>query len=283
MKMKKKIWIIIGIAAVCLIAGALYFFLGGQLTKEYDGPDVLVETYAAYYDDKPYLSSKYEYDEDGNATKITNYSSGTISHWNDFEYDNGNVIKQTLYTSDETVNQLYVHEYDQSGNRVKSTFYDGDGTVMLSQEFEYDDRGNLIKLTTIDDDDVRYRHEFEYDESGNRTKETQCNSDGTVEAYSEFVYDSDGNRIKDIYYSHGDLPKQTEYEYDKSGNVTKNISYDSDGSVSSLREYKYEYDKNGNMIKRTQLDENGKNFYTEEYVYMPLGEYLAKKYISPVQ
>ncbi len=76
----------------------------------------------------------YEYDENGNKSKLTIYDgSGDIIGWTVYQYNEADLlVEQWDYIDDGTLQWRWVYEYDANGNRVSTTAYDGDGTVLSS-------------------------------------------------------------------------------------------------------------------------------------------------------
>ncbi len=160
-------------------------------------------------------------------------------------------------------------EYDSNtGRKIKESekgsvveYEYYNSTGYLSKETKYDSKGNLTST-------------IEYNIYGFKTKETKYDSKGIVTSLIEYDPES-GNIISEsTYNSDGNIKCLAEYKamnivtyyswgesnYSTSCNKVKKTNYNSEGEITDLIEY--EYDSKGNAIKETT---NGKITYLAEY------------------
>ena len=247
----------------------------------------------------------YEYDADGNKSKIT-YSDGKVVS---YEYDgNGNIIslkndnKSTYFTYDYLNNITEkssngvgeTYKYDNSHNLVKVYATEGIRAYLIDN-YEYDANGNIINHK----ESGRYTEKtketkYEYDVENKLTKETII-SDGK-ESTTKYEYDGFGNLIsetKDSYktyckYNHLNqlIEKYNDNDIDASG-LIKGIkySYDSHGNLASINDYKSSviakfsatYNENG-QIKTAfkNVNTNGIKDITSNYEYDGSGNLIKE-------
>ena len=122
-----------------------------------------------------------EFDNEGNMIKETEYySDGHVS--NIREYDNGILIKETVYNADSGHLLGRIMEYTSTGAKSKHIRYGDDGINILHIE-EYDSAENMIKRTYYNiDGSIRCWYEYEYDSEGNEIKSTRYNPDGSIDS-----------------------------------------------------------------------------------------------------
>ncbi|MBQ9609217.1 MAG: hypothetical protein IJV15_07230 [Lachnospiraceae bacterium] len=215
----------------------------------------------------------YDYDENGNMTKVTYHYT-----YNDkdsvariLSYDeNQNLIKDSNYIDGEyAFGEEY--EYDESGKLTKSSSYQAWGISSLST-YEYDNSGRITKkksnLYNTDSKSFGYSYYvYEYDDKGNMINETYYNSDSDFSSerfsyYYIYDYDKDGNMTKATFYDADNVKSSYfEYEYDGSGNMIKYGRYEADGSVDGFY-IGYTYDNNNNLIKETTYPVDGDSYNT---------------------
>ncbi len=117
----------------------------------------------------PSIIAKYEYDQNGNMTKEVD-SDGFFT---EIKYDqNGNMIEQVSASGRTTE-----YKYDQNGNMIEQVSASGRTT-----EFEYDKDGNVTKVVEADG----YVWLYELDSKGNTL--VKANSDGHVWKYESSFY-----------------------------------------------------------------------------------------------
>ena len=122
------------------------------------------------------FKSKFEYDENGVATKRI-LPNRDIWKWKREYNDHGDIIKETLSNGIIIKNQ---YEYDKEGNKIKKIFPDG-------YILEYNIHGDIVKRIFPDGTIKEWKYKYEYDEKGNKTKIIY--PDGYIEEYI-FKYDN---------------------------------------------------------------------------------------------
>ena len=246
--------------------------------------------------------TSYEYDENGNTTKIT-YPDGSTelseydSETNDLlkhtdrlglvtenTYEDGLLVKVTeggfvtnsySYYPEGTYEMegLVKEETDAHGN-IKAYTYDTKGNVLTSNEIvdgedhitknTYDDKGNLIK--TVDPNGICT--EYTYNASGITLLTKVSDKNGENVQITRNVHDALGREIQVIepaqYQSAKDNIDADLYTDKTVGTYT---TYNAKGQVEKVRDplgniTRYEYDGDGNQIK--EIKPNG-TFYTYEH------------------
>lgn len=211
---------------------------------------------------------EYKYDANGNIIKETVYSSnGKVQYWIQYEYDrNGNKIKETRYRSNGSIR--YEIKYDSNGHMTKQTTYNADGN---KETEEYDQNGNRIKLTK--DDDSGNKEIYEYDANGNTIRVTYTNDDG-VYYWKESEYNSHGILTRAVEFDNRGYDfSWSEAEYDAIGRIIKCTHYNPDGSIDCW--YKDEYDAYGNNIKTVFYNADGSIQEWIEYEYDQFGNMIS--------
>jgi RHS repeat-associated protein len=240
-------------------------------TYSYDADNHLVEV--TYSDGKTH-TAKYEYNEDGDRTKIED-ASGTT----EYEYDqldrltkskdgHGNTVKYT-YNLDNTPTELTY----PNGETVTRT-YDKDGRLESVKDwlshtttFAYDPDSDLIKITypsgTSEEDKTTLN-------DADQITKIEMKKSSEVQASLTYTLDDDG-QVKTItqkgvpgeekpsatYDENNRLTKlgTTEYKYDAANNPTKTGSstntFNADDELEKGTSDTYSYDELGERTKRT--------------------------------
>ena len=212
--------------------------------------------------------NEYEYDDQGNATKIHRFTyegdKYVEEHVEEYEYDDmGRIVKYRggevqVENGDINWDTQYQAVYDGKGN-IRKDRYENDKHSERAV-YEYDRHGVLRKIKIFEkyeDDKKEYLSTYEkYDSRGNIVKEKSY-SDRNLSWVRKYKYDKQGNIIKEKYYYHGSLldpfVTTTEYKYDDLGNLKYKRIYngDSDTGIEDILEY--EYDEQGNEIRETRF------------------------------
>lgn len=159
------------------------------------------------------------------------------SHWDNFEYVNGNV-KEIHY-------QAY-HITDNEGEVVK---------------------GEPFALSETENVELRQPWSFYFDKKGNLV--SMAYRVGVDSTWIGVVH-SENDRVENIYWLRNDtLRLNQDIVYGEKGKVDRKwISYP-DSEVTGLNTFFL--DKNGNVIKSVYYDQDGKRIYTAEYTRNPNG------------
>ncbi len=134
----------------------------------------------------------FEYDEEGNVTKVTENASGT-SKVTQFSYYGDNRLYQVTYVRSGG-NQVFTYAYDAGGRPLTLTYPTSTGIVAHfsgpSSEVGWDGNGQLLHLRYRKSGvDIR-RFQFAYDEAGNRIEQLDVKGTSPTKA-TRWVYGYD--------------------------------------------------------------------------------------------
>ncbi len=242
-----------------------------------------INHYEGDYEDYNVFEESWDYDEKG---RLVGWLDFPVEIYSEYEYDeNDNEIKCTEYHLESKISETK-KEYDDNGKLIKKTDYGRDGEIWRTQSYEYDANGNVIlEKQTLDDSinktsllyygyieysyydndicksscvydfDDKIMRKIENDEYGNRTLYAEYNSDGNISSgkKNEYSYNSNDKKIKEVSELFNsekkdwEIESSSDYKYDSNGNIISYTSYDSNGTINSCTEYTY--DINGNEIK----------------------------------
>lgn len=136
----------------------------------YEGISAVIKTHETYNDDgKLEHRTEYEYDENGNRTKISEYDGeGKLIEYTETKYDGERILSESRYDGNGKLIRRTEDEYDENGKKLKSSVYNNGGLEGY-KSYHYNESGRLIKVTACDAYSriVNY-YEIEYtDENGN--------------------------------------------------------------------------------------------------------------------
>lgn len=266
-----------------------------------------------YYDEngnlclnnKWYAISRYEWDNNGNQTKVSFFDTDTVPCY----------YKDGLYSCMEFI-------YDNNGNEIKEIFYDSKGNVSLMSkglyaiaEFKFDNYRHIIEYSYFNEkgqpcyyDKDYHILRVKYDLRGNVTQRSIYGVNGKPtlsregSSIIEYKYDSKNNIIrtdfKDITgknvnqessgystetlsYNERNLLESRTY-FDKNGAPCQKNDYKNDMNLYYSR-IEYRFDSKGNIVEYIFYDENSNlckaNGYAIEYVaYDDLNRIIEQKY-----
>ena len=87
----------------------------------------------------------YEYDEQGNKIKETQYYKGQLDAHKEFEWSNGNLIKEYHYAPHiDNYYAIVINEYDDNNNKIKQSSYDQNNQLQWYTLYSYDENGKMI-------------------------------------------------------------------------------------------------------------------------------------------
>ncbi len=260
--MKKSLLLVIGLLIV-------FSFSACQEEVEAGGSYLpKTELYSGFYEE---YKNTYEYDDNGNIIKKTEYTKGFLGIFSvrerqyDIEYtynENGDISQELIHIEDFCTSLTDGHQiYDEGYNYI------------------YNENQQLIRKEITNHSDaegVLCGYEYEYDEQGNCVKEYTYYTDGRKELEVEKIYDSQNQPIKKRRIANfGDsswLDSETEYTYD----LDKKLIYEKtlhyahyEDEENSYSQVKYYYDELNRLVKQeaTSFDSNGEitNKYVNEY------------------
>jgi len=190
--------------------------------------------------------TQYEYDANGNRTKITD----ALSHITVQSYDALNRMKRT--TNAASGNIQYV--YDNLNRLVSVT-----DPRSLTTSYTYDALGNLITLSSPDTGTTTNT----YDEAGNLKTKQDAKGQTTVYSYDAL------NRLTQIQYADGQV---INYSYDQGVNGQGRLTGINDAAGSIV----YGYDNHGRVISEARTINTVT--YTTTYAYSTAGQLIGVAY-----
>lgn len=191
--------------------------------------------------DKWYAIRQYEYDNNGNQTRVCFFDADTVPCY----------YKDGLYSSQK-------FEYDNNGNIIKETFFDSKGNISLvSQgmyaigEFKYDNCHRVVEYAYFDKNGKPCYYDKDY-----HILRVRYNSKGNVMEHSIF----DVNGVSTMSRENSCI---IQYEYDTKGNLirTDYMNPKKENVNQKNRGYSTEivsYDETNNIVSRQYLDMYGK-------------------------
>lgn len=179
----------------------------------------------------------YDYDNNGNRTKLTLQPGTADERIINYTYDDASRLATMT-----TPAGLFTLGYDLNNRRTSLAYPN-----QITATYTYDDSGWLTNLThTRSDSSIVTSAGYTLDNIGNRTAKSGTSSETyaydniyrilqavTPRGMENFTYDAVGNRLT------GPGPRDTGYQHDAANRMTKG------------RQYSYTYDNNGNQITRT--------------------------------
>jgi len=180
--------------------------------------------------------------------------------------EQGNLIRNTSYAADGTVESEYAYEYtyDADGNILKAFFY-VDGVLNGEDEYTVDAEGDRLPVRSVYYYDDGSTSVQEYDAFGDSVSYIYSDGNNTVitEEYYEYTENSEGDRYAfrttSRSYDEGIIYITEENEYYDMVRVTRT---DFDGNVLRDSRYEYTYDAEGN---KTALKRYENDVLVEEY------------------
>lgn len=162
-----------------------------------------------------------KYDENGNIIVQKWYNSNdSLLGKLIYTYDHrGNKIEKNAYSSDGSLYNKYIYAYNQMGNQIEEKLYNSKGILTNKNTYTYDDKANLTEHTEYGSAGFYVKNTYAYDEQGNQIEQNRYNADGSLEKkYSRaYEYDTQGNWTKKLSFKNK-IPEYIqvrEYEYYK--------------------------------------------------------------------
>lgn len=217
-----------------------------------------------------------EYDADGNLILSKDYGpGGTISNYFEYEYRDGKLAVQKIFSDENELGQTEYYEYDGQGKLVKTIveYLDGSRDAIIHT---YDKDGNKLSSITKDeeDDEEGQREYWEY-ENGLPVAYKLINDFGEIEEEEELIYNDRGQLIEQNVHNSLDNSRYTEKNtYNEAGQLVLWQRYNEKGKL--IEEKSFEYDNKGRVIvektenakssllRSRKYDDRGNEIYTRE-------------------
>ncbi|MEM6472792.1 MAG: RHS repeat-associated core domain-containing protein, partial [Planctomycetota bacterium] len=260
----------------------------------YDALDRLTSSSNAGSPETPAVILSYEFDADGNRTRVSDDSGVTIDSeygsrnqllsktWFggevedarvEFDYDDALRQVDILRYSDTTGTNLIGRsetDFDLTGRRTRITHLNSTDEVLANYEYEFD-FANRITGQVIDDDTVAYS----YDLTGQL-----FSADHSAPAVPDelYAYDLNGNRTESHLHGTGYITGgnnrllsdgTSNYEYDDEGNQVRRVSI-ATGEMTA-----YEYDHRNRLVRATIRNASGDVTGSSEFVFDVFGRRIT--------
>lgn len=165
------------------------------------------------------------------ATVETATADGTVTTDEEYTFQKGNLVKETITHVDGTVIKNY-YKYDDAGLCTSETLNEVEGGKTVINHF-YED-GIKIRTIRTNPDKSKDTYEYTCDETGKILSHALTLADGTVEEVT-YTYNDQG-----LLTVISGISGTTTYEYDAFGNVVKEAVAVNDEVVSATT-YSYVY------------------------------------------
>ena len=209
-----------------------------SITYTYDEDDRLIKIHGINNEAMSYIYS-------GDLLTSSEYNKGQQSFLKEIKYNDNNLVKQNVYTLDQSVILEESFSYDSThDNRLRSTIVNG----QLLISYRYDALGRVqSEDVTSEDVGIGIINNYDYLQneecSTDLIKTHSTNIAGTVETV-EYSYDINGNIILEegndyvIRYQYDKLNRLIREDNQKL-NETKLYSYDKGGNLLSVKECEF--------------------------------------------
>lgn len=235
------------------------------------------KTYKIEYDrnlitEKIAHSEMEYYDLEGRKIKSNSYKSDGTTDDGDRLYDynkHGNLVRETLYKKDGSVNYKIENEYNQFGQLIINDFVSAENKMIREYTFN-----RITKTSKFDrknqDGIILERAVFKYDSNWRKIEFKGLDNNNDQTSRIQFFYDERGNEIKSKWYNSGNnLYNYYNKTFNLKNDIIKTERYSiSDGKLKfvSAEEFEYKYDKHKNIIEK-KLISNGKISWITRYNY----------------
>ncbi|MCS1351879.1 DNRLRE domain-containing protein [Mechercharimyces sp. CAU 1602] len=214
---------------------------------------------------------QYEYDANGNTTRIQEEVAGLDLP---YTYDG---LDQLISEMDPATGNTISYAYDPVGNRTEKVVKDKDGQVVSHVKYNHNTGNQLIQVDDID---------YKYDENGNRIEDGQylyswdagnrlveVKEKKTDKRVATYDYDEDGRRVRSTIngevtnYHYDGAGIEVLYETDASDELTRYYTYSEEGQLLSMtkrsgKTYFYQVNAHGDVIAITDEEEKIVASYT---------------------
>lgn len=202
----------------------------------------------------------------GFKTNETNYNSDEsveflISH----KYDNnGNIILTTGLGSESNLLFKITRSYDEDNNRKDFVSHLPDGTFKYKNTAAYDKAGRMIELVWYRPDGLKAINKFRYD-GRKKIEDAEYDPSGKFQYRWIYKYDGKENLIEATQYAPDNTTNcKINSEYNRDNQILKQISYIGESIQSTTT---FEYDKKKLLIFKTEYSATGKIEAKFRYLY----------------
>ncbi|GIM50379.1 hypothetical protein [Capnocytophaga stomatis] len=201
------------------------------------------------------------YNEQGNLLKETfYYPDGTIEEIKDHLYDaHGRLVEENIYKEDVyEENAAYYIENNEHIHNKATYLYDAHGNLI--EECRYFYRKEKVDGKTIYNKDKFSKSMSIYNTNGNlliKYKKSEFNSEEGFDSKDIYTYDNKGNKIQSDWYWREKLHAITTYLYDEQGNLSEHKWHSTDEEI-SISSYSYFYNPETNLTEITTFSNGDK-------------------------
>lgn len=162
-------------------------------------------------------------------------------------------------------------EYNENGQIIKESRFEPDGTLNTLTLNTYNERGELVQAEQYDQDDILLQKTVnKYDENHRLAAETNYYGDATEEYVTKYFYDDKDQLVNQAVFLNGKLDfveKAIEYQDGRQVKVIENDDYGQ-----TLYVHQYEYNEKGQVAVYTRDEVQNKDRRTYEFTYNERGD-----------
>lgn len=188
-----------------------------------------------------YSEKKYKYNKKRELIKETKEDSSGFLYTCNYEYEKGNLVRETSFYGKDGKRTLYTYRYYRNGKtKEEKVFFDG--RINRSKKYRYNKQKKLIEITQYNSyNELFDKIVFEYNKNGTLTKKTNYYNDDIVSSVEFFEFDDKGSiKEKIVVEYENNSEKTTRYKFDKKGNWIQKVLYYYDiPSLLTERRFKY--------------------------------------------
>lgn len=256
---------------------------GGKIEEANETDDYKeVKKYDLTYDDHGSVTNtttdQYIYNWKG--SKDVSVKKGISLVITDYEYDDQDRITSKRITKSGKLDSWHRFEYDDQNRKIKDTACSYKGEPVSWIETEYTDWGDVKSSTEYDENGIVKSistYTYEYDDSHLPVKETlgngntvtitcEADSAGRITSKKSVVDQLQTGRLEE--YTYDDQDRITSYKYSSFSTNSSDMIIDG--------YWKKQYYDDGHSYMQTNYNYNEEPASTEEHLYLPLSQAVAK-------